>query len=53
MFYAKQLYWNNGNGTSMGRPYNLSLPDSSCEPVTSSTGNETSVMYVETSKSFL
>jgi hypothetical protein len=47
MFYAKQLRWNDVNGTKAnGRNYSLDLGASSCQPsVTSS--NYSTVVYVK------
>ncbi|CAF2403266.1 unnamed protein product [Rotaria sp. Silwood2] len=45
MFYAKQLYWNDVNGTvSSARNYSLSLNESSCLPNITPDGNYTSVI---------
>ncbi|CAF4065240.1 unnamed protein product, partial [Rotaria sordida] len=45
MFYAKNLYWNDVNGTlSSGRNYSLNLNRSSCQPNIPSTSNDSSVI---------
>ncbi|CAF1264378.1 unnamed protein product [Rotaria magnacalcarata] len=45
MFYAKQLHWNDVNGSLSGaRVYKLNITDSSCESTISPIGNRSSVV---------